>query len=101
MSATLTVVREGFGIELRHGTFDVRLDGESVGSIDRHETIEAPVEPGRHELRIRSGRYSSRPRSFDALEGERVKFRCHPAMVWLRYLPSLVWPSLGISLRRE
>ena len=101
MSATLRVTREGTGIELRRGRFEIQLDGSSVGSITRHETVVSPVEPGHHILRIRRGRYSSRDRSFDVADGEVIRFRCHGAMVWPRYVASIVAPDLGISLKRE
>jgi hypothetical protein len=81
VSATLSVTREGAGIELRRGPFEINLDGGSVGSIKRHETLETPLEPGHHTLRIRSGRYSSQDHSFDVADGEVVNFRCHGAMV--------------------
>jgi hypothetical protein len=56
---------------------------------------------GRHTLRLTAGRYSSREQSFEVSDGEIVNFRCHPVIVWPRYVASLVLPSLGISLRRE
>jgi hypothetical protein len=101
VSATLRLTREGAGIELRRGSFEIALDGGSVGSIKRHETVETPLEPGHHSLRIRSGRYSSQDHSFDVADGEVVNFRCHGAMVWPRYAASIVKPDLGISLKRE
>ncbi|HEY6296413.1 MAG TPA: hypothetical protein VIX15_12170 [Streptosporangiaceae bacterium] len=101
MSATLRLTREGFGIELRRGTFDVTVDGQSVGSSTWHETVEVPVDPGRHTLQITAGRYSSRNRSFDAAEGETVNFRCHGAMIWPLYVASIVKPDLAIQLLRE
>jgi hypothetical protein len=101
MPATLRVTREGVGIELRRGRFDISVDGSSVGTLERHENVEIPVEPGRHTLRIRAGRYSSRDHSFDAAEGEPVNFRCHGAMIWPRYVASIVKPDLAISLKRE
>ena len=101
MSATLRLTREGFGIELRRGTFDVMVDGQSVGSSKWHETVEVPVEPGQHTLRIRAGRYSSPERSFDAADGEIINFRCHGAMIWPLYVASIVKPDLAISLKRE
>ena len=88
MSATLKLTREAFGIELRRGTFEILVDGAPVGSIKRHETVETPLEPGHHTLRLRSGRYSSRDHSFGA-------------MLWPRYVASIVKPDLAISLRRE
>lgn len=101
MPATLRLTREGVGIELRRGPFDVTLDGKVVGSIERGDTTETPLEPGHHRLRIRAGRYSSRPYEFDGAEGEVVEFRCHGAMMWPRYVASLVKPDLAVSLHRE
>ena len=101
MSATLTLKREGVGIELRRGRFEIAVDGGIVGSIDWHQTIEVPVEPGSHTLQIRNGRYSSRCEAFDVADGEAVSFRCHGAMVWPRYVASIVAPGLGISLKRD
>ena len=101
MSATLRLTREGVGIELMRGQFEISVDGESVGSVKYGETVETPLDQGRHTLRIRKGRYSSRNCSFDATDGEIVSFRCHGAMVWPRYVASLVKPDLGISLMRR
>lgn len=101
MAATLKLTREGVGIELRRGTFDVLVDGDSVGLIDWHDTVEVPVESGRHKIRIRAGRYSSQDRSFEAADGEMVTFRVHGAMVWPRWVVSMLKPDLAISLKRE
>jgi hypothetical protein len=101
MSATLTLTREGFGMELRRGTFNVLVDGTNVGSIERNETTEVPVDPGNHTVQLRKGRYSSRPHSFDAKDGEMVTFRVHGAMLWPRYVASIVKPDLAIAIRRE
>ena len=56
MPATLRLMREGFGIELRRGRFEISVDDRSIGSLDYRDTVEAPVEPGHHTLRIRAGR---------------------------------------------
>jgi hypothetical protein len=99
MSATLRLTREGVGMELRRGLFEILIDGKSLGSLKYHETFEAPLQPGHHALRIQAGRYSSGDQSFDAADGETVNFRCHGAMVWPRYLASFVKPDLAISLK--
>ncbi len=101
MTATLKLRRHGVGIELRRGTFDVLLDGSTVGSIDWNDTFEVQLEPGRHKIRIRAGRYSSQDRAFDALDGEMVNFQVHGAMVWPRWVASTVKPDWAISLKRE
>jgi hypothetical protein len=99
--ATLKLTRQAVGIELRRGTFDVLVDGDSVASIDRNDTIEVPVEPGGHEVRIRAGRYSSQDRSFDVADGDTVMFRVHGAMLWPRWVVSMFKPDLAISLKRS
>ena len=101
MAATLRLTREGFGIELRRGRFEIVVDGRGIGSLGYRDTVEAPVEPGRHTLRIQAGRYSSRDHPFDAADGEVVSFRCHGAMVWPRWAASFLKPDLAISLMRE
>ena len=101
MSATLRLTREGAGIELRRGRFQALVDGKNVGSLDRHETVETPLDPGAHTLRVEVGRYSSRDYPFDVAEGQVVNFRCHGAMVWPRYVASIVKPDLAISLKHQ
>lgn len=101
MSATLRLIREGVGMELRRGTFEIHLDGEGVGSIDWHDTKEISVEPGHHTLQLRRGRYRSRPHSFDVREESVVSFRCHGAMMWPRWVASALKPDLAISLSQK
>jgi len=101
MSATLRLTREvSFAIELRRGRFEILLDGDGIGSIDRDETVEESLEPGHHTLRVRRGRYSSRDRSFDVSDGEVAAFRCHGANLWPIYVASIVVPTLAITLKR-
>jgi len=101
MSATLTVKREGHIMENRRAPFEVTVDGASVGSIERHETFETPVEPGRHTLQVRDGRYSSRSESFVVGEGDAVDFRCYGGRIWPIYLASFIMPTLALTLERE
>jgi hypothetical protein len=101
MPTTLRLIREGTGIELRRGTFNVLVDGQPVRSINHQETIEVPIQPGHHTLQIRSGRYSSRSHTFDALDDMIVNYRCHGPMMWPRYIASILKPDMAISLRRE
>lgn len=102
MAATLHLVRErGAVMELRRGTFRVLLDGEEIGSIDTHGAVEVPIEPGRHTLQVKVGRYSSSQRSFDATDGSIVNFRCNGAVIWPVYLASLVKRDLALRLTHE
>jgi len=100
MTATLELTRNPIGEEVRRGTFDVLVDGKSVGSFELHDTFETPVEPGRHTLQVRNGRNSSRTETFDAAEDQVVAFRCTGKRFLPIFLVSFVVPSLALSLRR-
>lgn len=101
MVATLKLTHKAIGVEVRRGTYDVVLDGKPAGSVDMNETIDIPVEPGRHTLQVRNGRNSSRTENFEADDGEIVAFRCTGKSILPRFLLSFVVPSLAISLHRE
>jgi hypothetical protein len=82
MSSVLTLKREATGaMELRRKPFEIILDGKSVGTIDRHQTVELPVEPGSHRLQVKTGRYSSPARTFDAADDTNITFRCNGAIL--------------------
>lgn len=101
MSATLKVSRKTVGVEVRRGTYDILVDGERVGSIELHDTLETSVEPGRHTLQIRNGRNSSRVQTFDAAEGQVIAYHCSGKNILPIFLLSFVVPSLAITLTRE
>ena len=94
MAATLKLTHTAIGVEVRRGTYDVVLDRERVGSLAMNNTIELPVEPGRHTLQVRNGRNSSGTQTFDAAEGEIVAFRCTGKRFLPIFLISFVVPSL-------
>lgn len=101
MSATLKLTHKTIGVEIRRGTYEVLLDGERVGSVELNDTFETPVEPGRHTLKVRSGRNSSRTKTFDAADGEIVSFRCSGKNILPIFLLSFVVPSLALTIHRE
>ena|ERR1035437_6850735 len=101
MSATLKVSHRAMGAEVRRGTYQVELDGKPVGSVEMNETMETPVEPGRHILRLRNGRNSSRPKTFDVADGDIVAFRSTGKSFLPLFLASFVVPSLALVLIRE
>ncbi len=101
MSATLTLTHKTIGVEVRRGTYEVVLDGEPVGSVELNHTFETPMKPGRHTLKVRSGRNSSPTKTFDAADGEVVSFRCSGKSILPVFLLSFVVPSLALSLHRE
>jgi hypothetical protein len=101
MAATLRLVHKTIGVEVRRGTYDVVVDGARVRSVELNDTVEIPIEPGRHTVQVRNGRNSSRTRTFDAAEGDIVAFRCGGKRPLPIFLASFVAPSLALSLRRE
>lgn len=101
MSAMLKLTHKAIGAEVRRGPYDVVVDGERVGSVEMNATIEIPVEPGRHTVRVRNGRNSSGTQSFDAAEGETVAFRCTGKRALPIFLASFVAPQLALKLTRH
>jgi hypothetical protein len=101
MSATLKLTHKAIGVEVRRGAYDVVVDGKPAGSLELDDTIEIPVQPGRHTLQVRNGRNSSQTKSFDVAEGEIVAFRSSGKRILPIFLLSFVVPSLALSLRRE
>ena len=101
MSATLKLTHKAIGAEVRRSPYDIVLDGETVGSVEMNGTFETPVEPGLHTLQVRSGRNSSRAKTFDAGDGATIAFRCTGKSFLPIFVASFVVPSLALQLKRE
>jgi ABC-2 type transport system ATP-binding protein len=73
-TATIRVSRAGRGSN-QGRPWQVIIDGGTVGSLRKGETLELPVDVGHHGLRLRSTRILASPeRSFDATESQLVEF---------------------------
>ena len=101
MRATLKVTHKAIGAEVRRATYDIMVDGHHAGSVEMNDTIKIPIEPGRHTLKVRSGRNSSRTWTFVAVEGQNVAFRCTGKSFLPIFLASFFVPSLALQLRPE
>ena len=102
MTATLKLTREqSVPIELRRGRFDISVDGDTIGSLDNHETFETQIAPGPHTLQLHRGRYRSKPFPFDVPDGDSMTFRCHGARIWPTWLLSYAVPRLAISVHPD
>jgi hypothetical protein len=101
MSATLKLTHKTIGAEVRRGPYEAMVDGEGAGTLEMNQTIDIPVEAGRHTLQVRNGRNSSRTKTVDVAEGEIVSFRCSGKSILPVFLLSFVVPSLALSLTRE
>ena len=101
MTATLKMTHKAIGVEVRRSTYDIVVDGQRAGSLEMNDTIEIPVEPGRHTLQIRSGRMSSGTETFDVAEGDAVAFRCTGKRFLPIFLASFLVPKLALKLVRD
>jgi hypothetical protein len=101
MTATLKITHKSIGVEVRRGTYEIVVDGQSAGSLQMNDTLEIPVEPGSHSVQLRSGRKSSRTETFVVAEGQTVAFRCTGKSFLPIFIASFFVPSLALQLRRE
>jgi hypothetical protein len=99
--ATLRLTHKAIGAEIRRGTYEALVDGEPVGLVAMNETIEIPVDEGRHTLQLRDGRKSSSVESFEIAEGESVAFRCTGKRFLPIFLASFIVPGLALKLVRQ
>jgi hypothetical protein len=100
MTATLTVAHKSFGVEVRRGSYDIVLDGKTVGSVAMNDTFVASVKAGRHTLQVHESRKSSRTQTFNATDGADVAFRCTGKRLLPIFLASFVVPRLALTLTR-
>jgi hypothetical protein len=100
MSATLKVTHRAIGAEVRRDAYDVVVDGTRVGSVEMNDTMELPVDPGRHTLQVRDGRKSSRTEAFDVEDNATVAFRCTGKRFLPIFLASFLVPRLALKLVR-
>jgi hypothetical protein len=77
------------------------VDGQGAGSLEMNDTIEIPIEPGRHSVQVRNGRNSSRVETFDVTGSETVSFRCTGKRFLPIFLVSFIVPSLALKLKRQ
>jgi hypothetical protein len=100
MAATLRLTRKWGGLTERTIEWQILLDGETVGTIAKAQTVELSIGNGYHTLRVKSPRHHSPQRSFYAEEDEVVSFSCRAAMIWPQYVAALIAPDLWISLKQ-
>jgi hypothetical protein len=101
MTATLKITHKSIGVEVRRSSYDIEVDGQRAGSVEMNATSEISVEAGRHTVKVRSGRNSSRSQTFDAGEGQTIAFRCTGKSFLPIFLVSFIIPSLALQLQRE
>ena len=91
----------GMGFGGQNESWQIEVDGRQVGMLASREVVEVAVPPGRHTVRLRSGRYFSPQRTFEVAENETVDFAGHGPRYWPLALASLFKPDLWISLHQR
>ena len=94
-------VWSGMGIGGQRENWQIEVDGKQVGNLANREVVEVAVVPGRHTVRLRSGRYCSPQRTFEVAESDTADFTCHGPRYWPLVLASLFKPDLWISLHQR
>ena len=89
MSATLKLTRKSLGVQ--RSSFQIVVDGKTIGSIGYKQTVNVPVAPGRHSLRVISGRQASPVRSFSVADGGVASFWCRGSLA----------PLLALALQQN
>jgi hypothetical protein len=75
----------------RWRAYRVRIDGNPVGKIGVGETMDFPVSPGEHRVRLTVDHFwGTREVMLQAREGEFAEFTCSPGVPWLTGLIALV-----------
>jgi hypothetical protein len=98
-TTTLTLSRKRGGLVSRKRQWQVLHDGDVVASIAPHQTVELPVEPGHHTLRVvQSRRHLSPERSFDIADDHVAEYWCRGQLFWPMMLAALIKPDLWITL---
>jgi hypothetical protein len=60
--------------------FKIVVDGKEVGTIADGDSVQIPIAPGGHSLRLRSAWTGSPTVAFSLGEGETIQFTCRPAL---------------------
>ena len=105
MTTTLRIERAfPFGVSIgdRKRSWQILLDGTSIGQIALSDVFEAPIEPGTHTLRLTStGSRRSPGRIFTAADESMTEFACHTQPFWPLMLMALVVPGRWIALKQR
>jgi hypothetical protein len=79
--------------------YRVRIDGDPVGKIAAGETMDFPVPPGEHRVRLTLDKFwGSRPVVLQVREGELAEFACRPGTSLLFGLTALLAAFCGEML---
>lgn len=101
MSAKITVVRSA-ELRGRHGTYEVMLDGSSVGALQRGESLTREVAGGEHAVVVtRDDKHTSPRRAVDVADGEHLTLYASLISERAAYVRSPTRPSDYIVLTTD
>ena len=105
MGTTLRIERHfaaAASIGDRKRSWQILLDGKPAGQIALNDTVEIPIEPGTHTLKLTStGSRRSPERTFTAKDESVTDFNCHTQPYWPLLLMALVVPGRWIALKQH
>lgn len=101
MSATITVVRSA-ELRGRHGTYEVMMDGSSVGALQRGESLTREVAGGEHAVAVtRDDKHTSPRRIVDVADGDHLTLYASLISERAAYVRSPTRPSDYIVLTTD
>jgi len=101
VSAKITVVRAA-ELRGRHGTYDVTVDGSSVGALKRSESLTREVAGGEHDVVVtRDDKHTSPHLAVDVADGEHLTLYASLISERAAYVRSPTRPSDHIVLTTD
>jgi hypothetical protein len=95
---TVLVIRRRHARRHRQRKYRVVVDGRQRAEVGDDETVQAPVTPGEHVVRVQVGLRGSRALKVEVAHGQIVRLECGPRAIPLLGLMYVIWRDDFISL---
>lgn len=96
------VIRREVGWERKPTTYTIYVDGATAGTIMQGQQVVLPVEPGRHSIVFRMGRYASEALDLSIVEGKNELLECgHELKAVPSFFGKLLGPKSFIRAKRR
>jgi hypothetical protein len=95
---SVLVIRRRHARRHRLRKYRVLIDGRQRAEIGDDETVQAPVTPGEHVVRVQVGWRGSRELKLEIAHGDILRLECRPKAIPLLGLMYVWWRNDFISL---
>ncbi len=95
---SVLVIRRAHARRHRLRKYRLVIDGRQRAELGDDETVQAPVTPGEHVIRVQIGWRGSRELKLDVAHGAIVRLECRPKAIPLLGLMYVYWRHDYISL---